>query len=57
MALFSANGSLRMASGIRVDGKERLICGVDREISRAHEEAKKLKVHDDLWQKKSSETP
>ena len=54
---FSANGRLPMASGIRVDGKERLKCVVDHLVSRAHEEAKRLKTHDELWKNKSSEHP
>ena len=54
---FSANGRLPMASGIRVDGKERLKCVVDHLMSRAHEEAKRLKTHDELWKNKSSEHP
>ena len=45
----SANGRLPMASGIRVDGKERLKFVVDHLMSRAHEEAKRLKTHDELW--------
>ena len=40
MKQFSANGRLPMASGIRVDGKERLKCVVDHLVSR---DTKKLK--------------
>jgi len=54
---FSANGRLPMASGIRVDGRERLKCVVDHLVSRAHEEAKRLETHDELWKNKSSEHP
>ena len=53
----SANGRLPMASGIRVDGKEQFKCAFDHLMSRAHEEAKRLKTHDELWQNKSSEHP
>ena len=54
---FSANGRLPMASGIPFDGKERLKCVVDHLMSRAHEEAKRLKSHDELWKNMSSEHP
>ena len=57
VAQFSANGRLPMASGIRVDGRERLKCVVDHLVSRAHEEAKRLETHDELWKNKSSEHP
>ena len=45
----SANSSLPMASGILADGKERLKFVKDHLISRAHEEAKRLNTHDELW--------
>ena len=41
----------------RVDGKERLKCVIDHLVSRAHEEAKRLKTHDELWKNKCSEHP
>ena len=50
---FSVNGRLPMASGVRIDGKEKLKWVIDHLESPSHNESKRLKEHEDTWRSMS----
>ena len=49
MRRFANNARIPLASGIRVDGKDRLCWVVDHLLSPAHKEALHLKQLDEAW--------